>query len=120
MTANLTDWGLTVWQYMHRSGNLGSKEWKSYNRLKGFVTGQKAITEGRAGVGQPAVAGVEATSGVTWWLPILEAVARRAISEIRERLEWAVDFLSKNSRQTKQRKSIKNKTLEGILIAVFS
>jgi Transposase DDE domain len=38
------------------------KEWKSYNRLKGFVTGQKAIAE-EWGVGQSAVAGVEATSG---------------------------------------------------------
>lgn len=61
-----------------------------------------------------------AKSGVTWWLPILEAVAHRAISEIRERLEWAVDFLSKNARRTKQRKSIQNRTLEGILIDAFS
>ncbi len=61
-----------------------------------------------------------AKSGVTWWLPLLEAVAHRALTEIRERLEWAADYLAKNARRTKQRKSIQNRTLEGILIDVFS
>ncbi|MGL5661417.1 MAG: IS4 family transposase, partial [Aeromonas sp.] len=61
-----------------------------------------------------------AKSGVTWWLPILEAIAHRALSEIRTRLEWAVDFLSKNARRTKQRKSIQNRALDDILIDVFS
>ncbi|MGL6049251.1 MAG: IS4 family transposase [Aeromonas salmonicida] len=112
------------------------KEWKSYNSLKGFVTGQQAIAEGLVWASllslvlKRRVAQIlikerlstlkSAKSGVTWWLPILEAVAHRAISEIRERLEWAVDFLSKNARRTKQRKSIQNRTLEGILIDVFS
>ncbi|MBL0616838.1 MULTISPECIES: IS4 family transposase [Aeromonas] len=112
------------------------KEWKSHNNLKGFVTGQQAIAEGlvwasllslvlKRRVAQTLMKeGLStlkaAKSGVTWWLPILEAIAHRAISEIRERLEWAVDFLSKNARRTKQRKSIQNRTLEGVLIDVFS
>ncbi|KTA86978.1 hypothetical protein VO71_21075 [Aeromonas salmonicida subsp. smithia] len=110
------------------------KEWKSYNNLKGFVTGQKAITEGlvwdsllslvlKRRVAQTLVKeGLStlkaAKSGMTWWLPILEAVAHRALSEIREKLEWVVDFLSKNARRTKQRKSIQNRTLEGILMSL--
>jgi hypothetical protein len=44
-------------------------EWKSYNRHKDFVTGQKAHAEGLVWA-KSAVAGVEAPSGVTWWLPI--------------------------------------------------
>ncbi|MGL5990875.1 MAG: transposase, partial [Plesiomonas sp.] len=39
---------------------------------------------------------------------------------IAEGLVWAVDFLSKNTRRTKQRKSTENSTLEGVLIDVFS
>ncbi|WP_429060663.1 IS4 family transposase [Aeromonas veronii] len=112
------------------------KEWKSCNRLKGFVTGQKALAEGlvwasllslvlKRRVAQVLVKGNVSTlkaakSGVTWWLPLLEAVAHRALTEIRERLEWAADYLAKNARRTKQRKSIQNRTLEGILIDVFS
>jgi hypothetical protein len=36
------------------------------------------------------------------------------------RLEWAIDFLLKNARETKQRKFILNRILVGILIDVFS
>ncbi len=98
------------------------------------MTGQKAITEGlvwdsllslvlKRRVAQTLVKeGLStlkaAKSGMTWWLPILEAVAHRALSEIREKLEWVVDFLSKNARRTKQRKSIQNRTLEGILMSL--
>ncbi|MBP4059127.1 IS4 family transposase, partial [Aeromonas sp. Prich7-2] len=38
-----------------------------------------------------------------------------ALTEIRERLEWAADYLAKNACRTKQRKSIQNRTLEGVL-----
>ncbi|HHO0788250.1 TPA: IS4 family transposase, partial [Aeromonas hydrophila] len=54
-------------------------------------------------------------NSATWWLPLLEAVAHRALTEIRERLEWAADYLAKNACRTKQRKSIQNRTLEGVL-----
>lgn len=109
------------------------KEWKSYNRLKGFVTGQKAIAEGlvwasllsqvlKRRLAQTLMKEELSTlkaakSGVMRWLPILEEAAHRAISEIRERLEWPVDFLPKNTRQTKQIDT--KRTLEGILIDVF-
>ncbi|MDR8290660.1 IS4 family transposase, partial [Acinetobacter baumannii] len=43
-------------------------------------------------------------NSATWWLPLLEAVAHRALTEIRERLEWAADYLAKNACRTKQRK----------------
>ena len=52
--------------------------------------------------------------------PLLEAVAHRVLVEIRERLEWAAVYLAKNARRTKQRKSIQNRTLEGISNEVFS
>jgi hypothetical protein len=113
------------------------KEWKSHNNLKGFVTGQKAIAEGlvwvsllslvlKRRVAQTLVKeGLStlkaAKNGVIWWLPILEAIiAHRAMSEIRKRLEWASVYLVKNARRTKQRKSIQNRTLDDVLINVFS
>ncbi|MNQ83523.1 Transposase DDE domain protein [compost metagenome] len=112
------------------------KEWKSHNRLKGFVTGQKAIAEGlvwasllslvmkrrvaQALMGKGLSTLKAAKSSVVWWFPILEAVAHRAMGEIRERLEWAAIYLAKNACRTKQRKSIQNRTLEGVLNNVFS
>jgi len=109
---------------------------ESHNQLKGSVMGQKAIAEGlvwasllslvlKRRVAQSLIKESLSTlkaakSGVTWWLPILEAVAHRAISEIRERPEWAVDSLSKNARRTKQIKSIQNMKLELVLMDVFS
>ena len=107
------------------------KEWKSHNRLKGFVTGEKAIAEGlvwtsllslvmKRRVAQSVMTGKlsmlkASKNSTTWWLPLLEAVAHRALTEIRERLEWAADYLAKNACRTKQRKSIQNRTLEGVL-----
>ncbi len=107
------------------------KEWKSHNRLKGFVTGEKAIAEGlvwtsllslvmKRRVAQSVMSGAlsmlkASKNSATWWLPLLEAVAHRALTEIRERLEWAADYLAKNACRTKQRKSIQNRTLEGVL-----
>ena len=107
------------------------KEWKSHNRLKGFVTGEKAIAEGlvwtsllslvmKRRVAQSVMSGAlsmlkASKNSATWWLPLLEAVAHRALTEIRERLEWAADYLAKNACRTKQRKSIQTRTLEGVL-----
>ncbi|QSE74213.1 IS4 family transposase, partial [Aeromonas media] len=54
-------------------------------------------------------------SSATWRLPLLEAVAHRALTEIREILEWAGDYLAKNACRTKQRKSIQNRTLKRVL-----
>ena len=112
------------------------KEWKSHNRLKGFVTGQKAIAEGlvwasllslvmKRRVAQTLMGDGLSTlkaakNSGTWWFPLLEAVAHRALEEIRERLEWAAVYLAKNARRTKQRKSIQNRTLEGVSNEVFS
>jgi hypothetical protein len=107
------------------------KEWKSHNRLKGFVTGEKAIAEGlvwtsllslvmKRRVAQSVMTGKlsmlkASKNSTTWWLPLLEAVAHRALTEIRERLEWAADYLAKSAYRTKQRKSIQNRTLEDVL-----
>lgn len=112
------------------------KEWKSHNRLTGFVTGQAAIAEGLVWasllslVMKRRVAQTLMGSGLstlkaaknsgTWWFVLLEAMAHRAMGDIRERLEWAAAYLAKNARRTKQRKSIQNRTLDGVLIEVFS
>lgn len=45
-------------------------------------------------------------------MPLLKVVVHRALTEIRERLEWAADYLTKNACRTKQRKSIHNRALE--------
>jgi hypothetical protein len=66
------------------------KEWKSHNRLKGFVTGEKAIAEGlvwtsllslvmKRRVAQSVMTGKlsmlkASKNSTTWWLPLLEAV----------------------------------------------
>ena len=84
------------------------KELKSHNRLKAFATRQKAIAEGLIWASLLALL-------VKRRLALLEAVAHRALTEIRERLEWAADYLAKNACRTKQRKSIQNRTLEGVL-----
>jgi hypothetical protein len=89
------------------------KEWK----FKGFVTGPKAIAEGlvwtcllslvlKQRVAQSLIKeGVIHAEGCEKWCDVVAAdiggKAYRTISEIRERLEWAVDFLSKNARRTK-------------------
>ncbi len=68
------------------------KEWKSHNRLKGFVTGEKAIAEGlvwtsllslvmKRRVAQSVMSGAlsmlkASKNSATWWLPLLEAVAQ--------------------------------------------
>ncbi len=89
------------------------KEWKSHNRLKGFVTGEKAIAEGlvwtsllslvmKRRVAQSVMTGKlsmlkASKNSTTWWLPLFEAVAHRALTEIRERLEWAADSLARSA-----------------------
>lgn len=75
------------------------KEWKSHNRLKGIVTGEKAIAEGlvwtnllslvmKRRVVQSVMTGKlsmlkASKNSTTWWLPLLEAAAHRALTEIR-------------------------------------
>ncbi|OHY88904.1 hypothetical protein BJD16_21025 [Aeromonas sobria] len=86
-------------------------EWKSPNRLKGFVTGEKAIAEGlvwtsllslvmKRWVAQSVMIGKllmlkASKNSTTLWLPLLKAVAHRALTEIREKLEWVADYLAK-------------------------
>lgn len=95
------------------------------------MTGEKAIAEGLVwtsllslvmkrrvaqGVMTAKLSMLKASkNSTTWWLPLLEAVAHRALIEIGERPEWAVDYLAKNVCRTKHRKSIQNRTLEGVL-----
>ena len=93
------------------------------------MTGQQAITEGLVWAslllaadektgGAQSLMGADlsmlkaAKHSVTWWFPLLEAVAHQALGEIRARLEWAAAYLAKNARRTKQKKSIQNRTLE--------
>jgi hypothetical protein len=112
------------------------KEWKSHNRLRGFVTGQQAIAEGlvwasllslmmkrrvaQSLMGSDLSTLKAAKHSATWWFPLLEAVAHQALGEIKARLEWAASYLAKNARRTKQRKSIQNRTLEGVLNELIS
>ena len=49
-----------------------------------------------------------------WLLPILEAYIHQAWSEIAARLEWAMLYISKNAEKAQQRKTKKNRTLDGI------
>jgi hypothetical protein len=49
---------------------------------------------------------------VTWWFPILEAVAHRAMGEIREGVAWVSVYLAKNVRWTKQMTLIQNRIFE--------
>jgi hypothetical protein len=47
-------------------------------------------------------------------LPLLEAYIHQAWSEITARLEWAMLYISKNAKKAQQRKTKKNRTLDGI------
>ncbi|MEA9433946.1 IS4 family transposase, partial [Aeromonas caviae] len=50
-----------------------------------------------------------------WLMPILASIIHGAWQEITEKLEWAMVYLSKNGKKSRQRKSKKNNTLDGII-----
>ena len=105
------------------------KELKSDTNWRGFATRQQSIMEGLvwgsllaliirryiAIKSLPSVSVYKAGKNVdVWLLPILEAYIHQAWSEIAARLEWAMLYISKNAEKAQQRKTKKNRTLDGI------
>ena len=63
----------------------------------------------------PSVSVFKAGKNVdVWLLPLLEAYIHQAWSEITARLEWAMLYISKNAKKAQQRKTKKNRTLDGM------
>jgi len=105
------------------------KELKSDTNWQRFATGQKAIAEGlvwasllaliiRRSLARqclPSVSLYKAAKNVdVWLLPILGAYLHQAWSEIDEKLDWALRYIPRNARKSPQRKSKKDRTLDGI------
>ncbi|MFM2591332.1 IS4 family transposase [Vibrio harveyi] len=105
------------------------KELKSDTNWRRFATSQKSIVEGLVwasllalilrrtialrGVGKISV--YKAAKNVdVWLLPILTAYAQHAWSEIVNHLDWALGYISKNATKSQQRKSKKDRTLDGV------
>lgn len=112
---------------------LTFKELKSHTNWQRFATAQKAIVEGLVWASLLAltlrrtiamrfvrtVSFFRAAKNVdVWLLPILEALIHHAWSEIEPRLLWAKQYLLKNAAKAQQRKSIQNRTLDGIFRAL--
>ncbi|MDH1806845.1 IS4-like element ISApu2 family transposase [Aeromonas caviae] len=108
------------------------KELKSHNRLKAFATRQKAIAEGliwasllallvKRRLALTLIGSAElsmlkiAKNSALWLMPILASIIHGAWQEITEKLEWAMVYLSKNGKKSRQRKSKQNNTLDGII-----
>ena len=105
------------------------KELKSDTNWRSFATSQQSIMEGLVWASLlaliirryiaikslPSVSVYKAGKNVdVWLLPILEAYIHQAWSEIAARLEWAMLYISKNAEKAQQRKTKKNRTLDGI------
>jgi hypothetical protein len=105
------------------------KELKSSTNLKGFVTKQKAIAEGLIWASlltamvrrhtatwcQPDISFQKMAGNVdVWFLPVIQSLAHRALSELEHRLEWAVQYLADNARPARQKKRCQNKSLRDI------
>ncbi len=105
------------------------KELKSHTNWQRFVTAQKAIVDGLIWASllaliirrstalqmMPSVSLFKAAKNVdVWLLPIFECISHKAWSEISDRLEWAMSYISKNAQKSVQRKSKENITLDGI------
>lgn len=105
------------------------KELKSDTNWRRFATGQQAIAEGLvwaslltliirrslARQSLPSVSLYKAAKNVdVWLLPILAAYLHQSWSEINEKLDWALKYISRNARKSPQRKSKKDRTLDGI------
>lgn len=105
------------------------KELTSDTNWRRFATSQQAIMEGLVWASLlalivrryiamqsiPSVSVYKAGKNVdVWLLPILEAYIHNSWSEITVRLEWAMVYISNNAEKSQQRKSKKNRTLDGI------
>lgn len=110
------------------------KELKSSTNLKGFVTRQKAIAEGliwaslltavvrrhMASSCQPEISFQKMAGNVdVWFLPVIQALLHRALSELEQRLEWAMQYLAGNARPAGQKKRCQDKSLRGVF-AMFN
>lgn len=106
------------------------KELKSHTNWQKFMTAQKAIVDGlvwasllaliiRRSVAlqiMPSVSLFKAAKNVdVWLLPIFESISQNAWSEIAERIDWAIRYITKNAQKSQQTKSKQNITLDGIL-----
>ena len=105
------------------------KELKSHTNWQRFATAQKAIVDGLIWASllamiirrstalqiMPSVSLFKAAKNVdVWLLPILECISHKAWSEIREKLDWAICYISKNAGKSPQRKAKRDITLDGI------
>ena len=105
------------------------KELKSHTNWKRFATTQKAIVDGLVWASllaliirrstalqiMPCVSLFKAAKNVdVWLLPIFECISHRAWTDITERIDWAICYISNNAQKSKQRKSKKDITLDGI------
>ncbi|WP_262021709.1 IS4 family transposase [Vibrio quintilis] len=105
------------------------KELKSDTNWQRFATAQKAIVEGlvwasllalilRRSIALQSAKSVsvyKAAKNVdVWLLPILTAYCHQALSEITNHLDWAIRYISNNALKSQQRKSKKDRTLDGI------
>lgn len=105
------------------------KELKSHTNWKRFVTAQKAIVDGliwasllalviRRGTAlriMPCVSLFKAAKNVdVWLLPILECICHCAWSELTEKIDWAICYITNNAKKSQQRKLKKNITLDGV------
>lgn len=105
------------------------KELKSHTNWKRFATAQKAIVDGLVWASllaliirrstalqiMPSVSLFKAAKNVdVWLLPIFECICHRAWSEITEKIDWAVCYITINAKKSQQRKSKEDITLDGI------
>jgi hypothetical protein len=105
------------------------KELKSHTNWQKFATAQKAIVDGLVWASllaviirrstalqiMPSVSVFKAAKNVdVWLLPIFECICHRAWSEITEKLDWAICYITRNAQKSQQRKSKEDITLDGI------
>ncbi|GGB78090.1 IS4 family transposase [Shewanella inventionis] len=105
------------------------KELKSHTNWQRFATAQKAIVDGLVWASllaliirrstamriMPSVSLFKAAKNVdVWLLPIFECICHRAWSEITEKIDWAVSYITINAKKSQQRKSRKDITLDGV------
>lgn len=105
------------------------KELKSNTNWRRFATAQKSIVEGLVWASLLALIlrrtiALRSTGKISvykaaknvdvWLLPVLAAYAQQAWSEIEDHLDWALRYISKNATKSQQRKSKKDRTLDGV------
>ncbi|QDF68589.1 IS4 family transposase [Shewanella sp. SNU WT4] len=105
------------------------KELKSHTNWQRFATAQKAIVDGLVWASllalcirrstalqiMPSVSLFKAAKNVdVWLLPIFECISHTSWSEIIDKIDWAIRYITKNAPKAQQRKSKKDITLDGI------